>query len=186
MSRLSTTPLVATPMSVQLSPPRALPAPRTPFLLPAPADYLPDIHYLMSRQVSPTHPRHGRCTAHASPLSLSLSLSLTLAPSLSRDSFQPHDMLYYEGKMRPAAEIMAACCAMLGGYARQTQLLPAPEQPSTLSQLDHWARIESAILSPALQVVARFGRLPPRNAQGVAPLGVTQCRLGTDAAPVRG
>ena len=106
------TPL-ATPMSVALSTPRALPAPRTPFLLPAPTDYLPDIHYLMSRQ--------------------------------------PHDMLYYQGKMRPAAEIMAACCAMMGGYARHT-MLPAPEQPSTLSQLDHWARIESAILSPALEV----------------------------------
>ena len=102
------------PAGVMQASPRALPAPRTPFLLPAPADALPDINYLMSRQ--------------------------------------PHDMLYYQGKMRPAAEIMAACCAMLGGYARHT-MLPAPEQPSTLSQLDHWARIESAILSPALQVV---------------------------------
>ena len=94
-------------------PARLLPAPYSPFLLPAPGDALPSMSFLLSRQ--------------------------------------PSDLLFYEGRMRPVAEIMAACCAMFGGYARHT-MLPAPERPSTLSQLDSWARIESAILSPALQV----------------------------------
>ena len=44
-----------------------------------------------------------------------------------------------------------ACCAAMGGYARHT-MLPAPYQPSSLSLLDSWARINTTILSPALEV----------------------------------
>ena len=64
-----------------------------------------------------------------------------------------YDLVYFNGKLRPVEEIMMACCAAMGGYAPHT-MLPAPAQPSSIEQLDNWARIETGILSPALQVTS--------------------------------
>ena len=64
-----------------------------------------------------------------------------------------YDLVYFNGKLRPVEEIMMACCAAMGGYAPHT-MLPAPAQPSSIEQRDHWARIETGILSPALQVTS--------------------------------
>ena len=60
-------------------------------------------------------------------------------------------LIYYGGKLRPVEEIMMACCAAMGMYARHT-MLPAPDVPSSLKLLDSWARFETALLSPALRV----------------------------------
>ena len=60
------------------------------------------------------------------------------------------DLIYFNGKLRPVEEIMMACCAALGFVP--SSMLPAPATPSPLAKLDRWARMESSILSPALQV----------------------------------
>ena len=63
-----------------------------------------------------------------------------------------HDLVYFAGKLRPVEEIMMACCAAMGAPGFGSHMLPAPYVPSALSLLDSWARTETAILSPALQV----------------------------------
>ena len=65
---------------------------------------------------------------------------------------QLHDLVYFEGRMRPVEEIMMACCAAMGAPGFGSRMLPSPYAPSALALLDSWARIETAILSPALHM----------------------------------
>jgi len=60
----------------------------------------------------------------------------------------------------------------MGGYAKHT-MLPAPSQPSSLAKLDHWARIETGILSPALQIVPN-----PKTGTGFAVMTRRPVREG--------